>query len=195
MTKRYKRCKIQNMVRKLIFAIIPAALALAASSCSSTKAEVQQPEKIAAEKIEKSTAPDDEFGRSTQGVKITREEFNADKNEILQIIKELSAIMTSYDFNSWMSYIDPDSLKYWSNPRNLLNASKRLPSKIRLSNLNDYFRYVFVPSRQGRSVEEIRYISRDSVKAVQPRNDRDIVYYNFVRIDGKWMVNIPELQN
>lgn len=195
MTKRYKRCKIQNMVRKLIFAIIPAALALAASSCSSTKAEVQQPEKIAAEKIEKSTAPDDEFGRSTQGVKITREEFNADKNEILQIIKELSAIMTSYDFNSWMSYIDPDSLKYWSNPRNLLNASKRLPSKIRLSNLNDYFRYVFVPSRQGRSVEEIRYISRDSVKAVQPRNDRDIVYYNFVRINGKWMVNIPELQN
>ena len=195
MTKRYKRCKIQNMVRKLIFAIIPAALALAASSCSSTKAEVQQPEKIAAEKIEKSTAPDDEFGRSTQCVKITREEFNADKNEILQIIKELSEIMTSYDFNSWMSYIDPDSLKYWSNPRNLLNASKRLPSKIRLSNLNDYFRYVFVPSRQGRSVEEIRYISRDSVKAVQPRNDRDIVYYNFVRINGKWMVNIPELQN
>ena len=183
------------MVRKLIFAIIPAALALAASSCSSTKAEVQQPEKIAAEKIEKSTAPDDEFGRSTQGVKITREEFNADKNEILQIIKELSEIMTSYDFNSWMSYIDPDSLKYWSNPRNLLNASKRLPSKIRLSNLNDYIRYVFVPSRQGRSVEEIRYISRDSVKAVQPRNDRDIVYYNFVRINGKWMVNIPELQN
>lgn len=195
MTKRYKRCKIQNMVRKLIFAIIPAALALSASSCSSTKAEVQQPEKIAAEKIEKSTVPDDEFGRSTQGVKITREEFNADKNEILQIIKELSEIITSYDFNSWMSYIDPDSLKYWSNPRNLLNASKRLPSKIRLSNLNDYFRYVFVPSRQGRSVEEIRYISRDSVKAVQPRNDRDIVYYNFVRINGKWMVNIPELQN
>lgn len=183
------------MVRKLIFAIIPAALALAVSSCSSTKAEVQQPEKTAAEKIEKSTVPDDEFGRSTQGVKITREEFNADKNEILQIIKELSEIITSYDFNSWMSYIDPDSLKYWSNPRNLLNTSKRLPSKIRLSNLNDYFRYVFVPSRQGRSVEEIRYISRDSVKAVQPRNDRDIVYYNFVRINGKWMVNIPELQN
>lgn len=183
------------MVRKLIFAIIPAALVLAASSCSSTKAEVQQPEKIAAEKIEKSAAPDDEFGRSTQGVKITREEFNADKNEILQIIKELSEIMTSYDFNSWMSYIDPDSLRYWSNPRNLLNASKRLPSKTRLSNLNDYFRYVFVPSRQGRSVEEIRYISRDSVKAVQPRKDRDIVYYNFVRINGKWMVNIPELQN
>ena len=119
----------------------------------------------------------------------------ADGNEILQIIKELSIIMSDYDFNSWMKYIDPESLRYWSNPRNLLNASKRLPSKTRLSNLNDYFRYVFVPSRKGRSVEEIRYISRDSVKAVQPMQDRDIVYYNFVRINGKWMVNIPELQN
>ena len=184
------------MPSKLFFSIISILFLFNVVSCNSTKTEVKQQEKfIPAEKTEQPAKTDDEFNRSTQGVQITRAEFNADKNEILQIIKELSIIMSDYDFNSWMKYIDPESLRYWSNPRNLLNASKRLPSKTRLSNLNDYFRYVFVPSRKGRSVEEIRYISRDSVKAVQPMQDRDIVYYNFVRINGKWMVNIPELQN
>ncbi len=181
------------MLSKTIFSIISIFLLFIVCGCNTTKSEVQQPDKnVPVENISKI---DDEFGRSTQGVKITRAEFNADKNEILQTIRELSVIMTDYDFNAWMKYIDPESLRYWSNPRNLLNASKRLPSKTRLSNLNDYFRYVFVPSRKGRSVEEIRYISRDSVKAVQPMQDRDVVYYNFVRRDGKWMVNIPELQN
>ncbi len=181
------------MLSKTIFSIISIFLLFIVCGCNTTKSEIQQPDKnVPVENISKI---DDEFGRSTQGVKITRAEFNADKNEILQTIRELSVIMTDYDFNAWMKYIDPESLRYWSNPRNLLNASKRLPSKTRLSNLNDYFRYVFVPSRKGRSVEEIRYISRDSVKAVQPMQDRDVVYYNFVRRDGKWMVNIPELQN
>ncbi len=181
------------MLSKTIFSIISIFLLFIVCGCNTTKSEVQQPDKnVPVENISKI---DDEFGRSTQGVKITRAEFNADKNEILQTIRELSVIMTDYDFNAWMKYIDPESLRYWSNPRNLLNASKRLPSKTRLSHLNDYFRYVFVPSRKGRSVEEIRYISRDSVKAVQPMQDRDVVYYNFVRRNGKWMVNIPELQN
>lgn len=184
------------MLSKSVFSIVSIFFLFIVCGCNTIKSEVQQPDKIVpAEKTENVSKIDDEFGRSTQGVKITREEFNADKNEILQTIKELSVIMTDYDFNSWMKYIDPESLRYWSNPRNLLNASKRLPSKTRLSNLNDYFRYVFVPSRKGRSVEEIRYISRDSVKAVQPMQDRDIVYYNFVRRNGKWMVNIPELQS
>ena len=103
--------------------------------------------------------------------------------------------MTDYDFESWIKYIDKDSINYWSNPINLKNASKRLPIKNqRLNNLNDYFRMVFVPSRKGRSVEEIRYISRDIVKAVQVREDADIVYYNFTKEDGRWIVKIPPLQ-
>lgn len=101
--------------------------------------------------------------------------------------------MAERNFNAWLKYIDKESIEYYSNPKNLTSSSKRLPQKIKLSNLNDYFTYVFIPSRKGRSVEEIRYISRDSVKAVQVREDRDIVYYNFIRENGKWMVNLPEL--
>lgn len=180
------------MIRKTFLISLAAIFVL--SSCNSTKNKpvvAEEPEQPAQETI----LEDEEFNRSTAGVEISREEFNADKNEILRIIGELSSIMADYDYESWLGYISPASVEYWSGSKNLLNASKRLPQKIRLANLNDYFRYVFVPSRKGRSVEEIRYISRDSVKAVQVREDRDIVYYNFVRENGKWMVNLPELQN
>ena len=108
--------------------------------------------------------------------------------------------MTDYNFDGWLKYIDNESVQYWSNPKNLKNASKRLPYKNQaLNNINDYFRLVFVPSRKGRSVEEIRYISRDSVKAVEVRDEedgpRDVVYYNFVKVNDKWMVKIPPLQS
>ncbi|MBQ5470737.1 MAG: hypothetical protein IIT58_01870 [Treponema sp.] len=137
---------------------------------------------------------DDEFTRSTSQVSISREAFNADKKEILQIIAELATIMQDYDYESWLKYIDKDSINYWSNPSNLRNATKRLPNKaIKLNTLNDYFTYVFVPSRKERKVEEIRYISLDSVKAVQMREEVDVVYYNFVKINGKWMVKLPAL--
>ena len=44
-------------------------------------------------------------------------------------------------------------------------------------------------------MDEIRYISLDSVKAVQNSGDVDVVYYNFVKVDGKWMVKIPLLSS
>lgn len=165
-------------------------------SCSSTKNQEtpQTPQKEESIQQPESLAEDEEYSRSTFNVNITREEFLNDKNEILAIIAKLSDIMSNYDYEAWIPYIDKQSLEYWSNPINLKNASKRLPIKNqRLGNLNDYFRMVFVPSRKNRTVEEIRYISRDSVKAVEVRDDADIVYYNFVKTNGKWMVKIPYL--
>lgn len=164
------------------------------ASCSSTKNESQAGQ-TPSNKAVQTSETDEEFSRSTSNVSISKEEFLNDKREILEIIAKLSEIMTDYDFESWIKYIDKDSINYWSNPINLKNASKRLPIKNqKLNNLNDYFRMVFVPSRKGRSVEEIRYISRDIVKAVQVREDADIVYYNFTKEDGHWMVKIPPLQ-
>ncbi|MDE5898175.1 MAG: hypothetical protein K2H09_02760, partial [Treponemataceae bacterium] len=132
--------------------------------------------------------------RSAHDVVITKEEFSSDKKQILEIIKELSGIMDDYNYSAWLKYIDDESKAYWSNPANLKNASKRLPVKnLRLNNLSDYFRYVFVPSRKGRTIEEIRYISRNTIKAVHVNGDQDIVFYYFTKQNGKWFVRIPPL--
>ena len=135
-----------------------------------------------------------EYSRSTQEVNVPRDVFSVDKSSVLEIISNLSKVIEEYNYEEWLKYIEPSSIKYWSNKHNLTQASKRLPIKgQRLNNLHDYFRLVFVPSRKGRNVDEIRYISLDQVKAVQMRGDQDIVYYNFIKVNGKWMVKLPGL--
>ena len=136
----------------------------------------------------------EEYRRSASDIEVTKETFTEDKTIIMEIIRKLSVIMQDGDYGAWMQYIDQQSISYWSNPQNLKKASKMLPVKgLKMNNLHDYFTYVFVPSRNGRQVDEIRYIAKDNVKVVQVNGDTDIVYYYFNKIDGKWLIHIPPL--
>lgn len=159
--------------------------------CKSTKSVQSQASEAVVE-----TIVDEEYVRSVNDVSVSWEEFSSDKKEILRIIAELSTIMVERNYEEWLNYIEPDSKVYWSNPINLRKASKRLPIKgQKLNNLNDYFVFVFVPSRKNQHVDEIRYVSRDNIKAVQVRDSQDVVYYNFRKINNSWMISIPPLQS
>lgn len=140
---------------------------------------------------------DQEYLRSTNNLdefnSITKQEFNDDKAAILKIISELSLIMDTKDSKKWLTYIDPESITYYSNAVNLRNAQKKLPTKqIVLKDISDYFYYVFIPSRKRSQVDEIRYISKTNIKAVQVKEDfSTVVYYYFTKKDGKWLVHLP----
>lgn len=153
------------------------------------KKEVEVP------KEEPKKEDDDEYRRSINDIEVSKEEFNYDKTAILHIIEELSTIMETKDFKNWLNYIEPSSKKYYSNITNLKKAQKKLPNKgIALNNIEDYFKYVFIPSRKRSRVDEIRYISKDSIKAVQVKDDKSIVvYYYFTKVDGKWLVHLPPI--
>ena len=80
--------------------------------------------------------------------------------------------------------------------RNLHKISTRLPIKgIKVESLEDYFKYVFIQSRIGRQIDEIRYISDTSIKAVQVRDQQDIVFYYFHKINGEWKLHLPPLED
>ena len=142
---------------------------------------------------------DEEYIRSTNGLKndeiVTKEEFIDDKAEILQIISELQDIMEKEDTEEWLKYISPDSIRYYSSPANIRKAQKKLPNKtIQLNGIGDYFKHVFIPSRNRSNVDEIRYISKTNIKAVEVKDDGStVVYYQFVKVNGKWLVHIPTL--
>lgn len=142
-------------------------------------------------------AKKEEYNRSTcllHDEKIPEEVFTEDKKAILNIISELSSIMQNKDYMGWIKYLSEDSILYWRNSANLSSISKRLPIKgLRLKTLEDYFRNVFIPSRLNRNVDEIRYISKTKVKAVQMNNNEDIIYYEFEKINGKWLLNLEKL--
>lgn len=184
-------------MKKIAITIIAAAaLAFAFASCESTK---QEPAAAQAP-----TENDLEYQRSInkiEGDAVSIETFNADKAAIMQKIAEFNVIMTKKDYNSWLKYISDDSKKYWSDTYTLSKASEKLPKElkgVKLKNLSDYFNFVFIPSRKGRQIDEIRYNSAKSVKAVQVTKSEDdktkiTVYYNFVKENGDWKVELPPL--
>lgn len=159
---------------------------------------VEQPEGVVAEPTVQ--AEDDEYSRSVGGISVSRDTFAEDKETILRIISELDVIMkdpgSSKSYNAWVGYVDQESVDYWKLRKNLQKAEKRLPVKgIKLSSLQDYFKNVFVPARRGREVSEIRYISDTYIKAIQVQGEQDIVYYYFNKINGRWMVHLPPIDD
>lgn len=140
-------------------------------------------------------APDDEeYARSVGSVDVDKDTFEADKAEILGIIDELAEIMGERQYGRWLPYVDSESVSYWSKPAHLRKASARLPVKgLKLKSLEDYFKLVFVPARQGRRITEIRYVSETYVKAVDVQDDADLIYYYFRKVGGSWKVNLPPL--
>lgn len=186
-------------------------LTLSILGCKSTEQTEELPEKNieVAEKVAETPAKptptieeDSEYKRSIGTEKnISLDAFYADKTAIIKKISELNVIMANRDYNSWLKYIDSASREYWSKPANLAKASEKLPKNlkgVKLRTLQDYFVYVFIPARRGRQIDEIRYNSEDSIKAVQVSHKDDgtrgvIIYYNFIKQDGDWKVYIPEL--
>ena len=139
----------------------------------------------------------EEFKRSTselQDKTITQDDFLTDKKEILEKIDQLAKIMLAKDYGRWLYYISPESKDYWQDQTNLNIVSSRLPVKgYTLKNLEDYFRMIFIPSRQNSKVDEIRYVSPNFVKAVQVRGEQDIVYYYFIKINNSWLLELDTL--
>lgn len=139
---------------------------------------------------------DEEYLRSTNGLSseetVTKKEFEEDKAEILRIIAELEKIMAKADYDAWQLYIAPESINYYSSAANIRKVQKRLPDKtVQLHGLKDYFKKVYIPTRQKTSVEEIRYISKNNIRGGYYKGDTFVITYYFVKIDGKWFVHIP----
>ncbi len=170
------------------------------SSCTSTKTEnktVSQNSTTSKVAVQNKSKEQLEYERATKDLfseVVSIDTYEKDKKIILGKIAELNVIMQDKNYKSWLNYIERNSINYWSQKTNLASASKQLPVKgIKLNSLEDYFRFVFIPSRVGRNIDEIRYVSSTSIKAVQIRNDETIIFYNFKKINNDWFVELPRL--
>ena len=102
--------------------------------------------------------------------------------------------MKNRDYNGWLNYVTPQSIDYWKQKSHLQAVSARLPgNKIQLKTLEDYFNWVFRLSRQNARVDEIRYISSKLVKAVQVSGNQDIIYYQFEKQNGRWLISLDTI--
>lgn len=169
------------------------------------KKVVEKPEEKQVAQVEPIKAPtpveseeDAEYARSVNGDlagSISKDEFQEDKKNIMEVIDDLAKIMKTKDYDAWLKYVSPSSKKYWSDPKNLATVASRLPVKgLKITSMKDYFLYVFIPARQNSKVEEIRYISTTVTKAVEPRESEDIIFYLFEKsASGDWLLKLDTL--
>lgn len=142
---------------------------------------------------------EDEYTRSVKAIEtnevITPDTFAEDKKAILETIAELDVIMKNKDYNRWLNYVTPQSIDYWKQKSHLQAVSARLPgNRIQLKTLEDYFNWVFRLSRQNARVDEIRYISSKLVKAVQVDGNKDTIYYQFEKQNGRWLISLDTIE-
>ncbi len=207
MTNFKTKYKMYSM--KIKYFTILFVIAIFAISCQSTPVEQQievvdsephaaaQPtneqEEEISEPVEVKDPVKSEYERSIENLQgtVTEEEFNADKEAVLGIIAELDAAMNERDYTVWLNYLTPTSKRYWSNQQNLNVLNIKLAGRsTRIRNLPDYFLYFFIPSREGVSVDEIRYLSETVIKVVHIDGETELVYYTFEKIDGKWLLSL-----
>ena len=159
---------------------------------------VPEPEPEPEPVVKELTPEEQEFLRSTKALNeectISIDTFTKDKKDVLDTIAELDEIMKKGDYVRWLTYVSKESKDYWMNAKRLKELEGRLPVKgLKLSGLRDYFKYIFIPARTGHTVDEIRYVSDTVVKAVQVKENRDVVYYTFEKIEGKWLLKLDTL--
>ena len=163
-----------------------------------TPAKKEEPVAEVKEPVVEETVPEvpvsDEYERSVSKIRgtVTKETFEEDKKEILQIIDQLKNIMISSNYTAWLKYVDEESKVYWSNRENLKKVAA-LKKGLQLNYLKDYFLKIFVPARKGRRVDEIRYETDTQVKAVQVNEGNDTIYYDFKKVNGQWKVHLPPI--
>lgn len=141
------------------------------------------------------TEVDKEYYRSISNLNgeqsVSKSQFEQDKKNVLATIDKLSTIMAKSDYNGWLNYVTPEYKTFWSNEQNLKAIESRLPQKqLKIQSLQDYFKYVFIPARRGRQINEIRYISPTLIRAVQVSKDKETIYYTFEKVNNRWLISL-----
>lgn len=123
---------------------------------------------------------------------ITQEVFDETKSEVQLLIEELNRIIRNRDYNTWIGYLGQNYREAISDPGFLarISESARLANqKIVLTNSEDYFMHVVVPSRANDRADDIEFIGKNQVKAftVTPRGQK-LRLYNLEKIGDNWKI-------
>ncbi|CEM61535.1 hypothetical protein DWQ65_04245 [Treponema phagedenis] len=122
-------------------------------------------------------------------VTITRKKYDETKCEIEKVVANLNRITSEQNYKEWLEVLSDEYKKVYSQPSVLQSSSESLPIKgIRLNNLQDYFTYVFVPSRQKIRVDSIEFLSPSKVNVIMNdgKSDRQLLVYKIEKIKNLW---------
>jgi len=133
-----------------------------------------------------------EFG----DVKITKQDYHDTKNELKVIVEALNKVAATSDYTKWLTFLSETYKREFSNAatldRTVANLKKKNVTGFKLQNLKDYFKYVFVASRQNIRVDDIEFISPVRVNVLMITAGKRLLVYDLEKINGRWLL-MPRL--
>ena len=128
---------------------------------------------------------------SQEGYHMNKQQYEATKKDLSQLVSELNSIIADRDYQKWLTYLTKDYVSYYSDPKVLEEFSQApllVKYNIKLRSLQDYFNYVVVASRKNVRIDDIKAINENKVRAYMTVNNEPIVVYTLERVDGKWKI-------
>lgn len=196
-----------TLVLIFFIGLITACVAVQPAIDENPKTEAVSQKETAARPVPKETAKpapteekksvsqsDEEVIGEFDGVVITKKDKAVAKSEIEEVVKKLNNITAEKDYSRWLTYLSPAYKEEYSKPEVLKKTSEGLPGiarGINLKDLQDYFNYVFVPSRQKMRVDDIKYLSPVRVQVLIKDKKSFLIIYDLEKINGKWLL-IPK---
>lgn len=136
-------------------------------------------------------APDEEPEEFTQE-DVTEELYDQTFTEVEETIAELNEIISNGDFSRWQTYLTDDYRRTYSDSRVLEESSQSAilrRNNITLRTLEDYFRFVVVPSRANVRLDEIVFVDAVTVEAIMEVEGEKYLLYNLTKAGDRWKID------
>lgn len=128
---------------------------------------------------------------------IDKNNINAD--ELRKIMKALFELIEKNiaegNFNNWYNFLSKNYKAFLNNKEKLYNISKDsdylINRKIILQSPQDYFKYVIIAARKGKSLEFYDYeiIDENNVKVISLFDKKEKYVYKFKFEDNSWKLD------
>ena len=146
--------------------------------------EVEQEEPVEEEPVAEEIQETAEFV-------VSEEVYTETFEDIRGLIGELNSIIRSENYSVWLGYLTNDYKSHFSSAEVLKeNSDQPLLRKynISLRSLEDYFKYVVVPSRSNARLDDLVFIDNEHVKAIMVVKDRITILYQLELVNGVWKI-------
>lgn len=124
---------------------------------------------------------------------MSEEDYQETKRNLSELVQELNKIVSSKDYETWLSYLTKEYRDYYSRTSVLKEQSESPLLKkydVVLRSLRDYFLYVVVGSRQNVRLDEIKAMEEGRVRAYMYINGDPVIIYELQKVDEVWKIGV-----
>lgn len=124
---------------------------------------------------------------------VSEKVFTETFEDVRRLIDDLNTIIREENYDRWLKYLADGYVEHFSSKAVLSeNSNQPLLKKynITLSSLQDYFRWVVVPSRSNARLDDLVFIDNEHIKAIMIFNNQRTILY-LLEKDGKgWKIGL-----